>query len=109
MQADSAPERLCGFEDVTSFVSNFRSSNITFKEKAHFRRLSTGLAKRLRLDPSAVKEDLAITMYYEHTQALMPDDCEQILVCIPFEDEIERIHDRFQVLHKYIVVSGKAC
>lgn len=33
MQADSAPKGLCGFEDVTSFVPNFRRNNITFKKK----------------------------------------------------------------------------
>jgi len=75
------------------------------KRKAQIRRLSTGTAKRLRLDPSAVKEDLTMTMYCERTQALMPDDREQIHVHIPFADEIERIHNRFQVFHKYIVVN----
>ncbi len=79
------------------------------KRKAHFRRLSTGMAKRLRLDSSAVKEDLTITMYHERTQALMPDDREQIHVLIPFEDEIERIQNRLQVFHRYIAVSSRTC
>ena len=76
------------------------------KRKAHLKRLSTGMAKRLRLDPSAVQEDLTITMYYERTQALIPDDRKQIHVHIPFADEIERIQDKLQVFHKYIVVSS---
>ena len=78
---------------------------LPLKRKAHFKRLSTGMAKRLRLDPSAVQEDLTITMYYERTQALIPDDRKQIHVHIPFEDEIERIQDKLQVFYKYIILS----
>jgi len=68
------------------------------KRKAHLKRLSTGMAKRLRLDPSAVQEDLTITMYYERTQALIPDDRKQLHVHIPFADEIERIQNKLQSL-----------
>ena len=64
------------------------------------------MAKRLRLDPSAVQEDLTITMYYERIQALIPDDRKQIYVHIPFGDEIERIQNELQVFHKYIVISS---
>lgn len=60
------------------------------------------MAKKLRLDPAATKEDLTITMYHERTQALMPDDREQIHVHIPFEDEIARVQNKVQVCHKYI-------
>ena len=70
------------------------------KRKAHLKRLSTGMAKRLRLDPSAVQEDLTITMYYERTQALIPDDRKQLHVHIPFAEEIERIQNKLQVFHK---------
>ena len=76
------------------------------KRKAHIRRLSTGMAKRLRLNPSAVQEDLTITMYYKRIQALIPDDRKQIYIHIPFGDEIERIHNELQVFYKYIVVSS---
>lgn len=71
------------------------------KRKAGFRRLSTGIAKRLQLDPSAIKEDLTMTMYCERTQALMPEDREQIHVHIPFGEEIERIQHRMQVFYTY--------
>jgi len=74
------------------------------KRKAHFRHLSTGMAKRLRLDPSAMKEDLTITMYHERTQALMPDDREQIHIHIPFADEIKLVQNNLQVLHKYFII-----
>jgi len=67
------------------------------------------MAKRLQLDPSAVKEDLTITMYSERTRALMLDDCEQLHVDIPFADEIERIENKLQVFHKYIIVNCQTC
>ena len=76
------------------------------KRKAHLKRLSTGMAKRLRLDPLAVQEDLTITMYYKRTQALIPDDRKQIHVQIPFADEIEPIQNKLQLFYKYIVVSS---
>lgn len=101
MQADSAPKGLYGLENVTSFVFNIRGGDFTFEEKAGFRRLSTGMAKRLQLDPSATKEDLTMTMYCERTHALMPEDREQIHVHIPFGEEIERIQHRMQVFYTY--------
>lgn len=67
------------------------------------------MAKRLRLDPSADTEDLTIEMYHERTQALLPDDREQIHVLIPFEDEIERFQSRLQVSHRHVAVSIRTC
>ena len=71
------------------------------KRKAHFRRFSTEMAKRLRLDPSTVKEDLTITMYHERTQTLLPVDREQFHVLIPFEDKIEQIKNRYRCFIVY--------
>ena len=89
----------------TSFLIS-EEARSPLKRKAHLRRLSTGMAKKLRLDPSAIEEDLTITMYHERTQALIPDDRKQIHVHIPFADEIERIQNKLQVFHKSIVISS---
>lgn len=97
------------FPHVASFVSTIWGSNITLvsllKRNFHLRRLSTRIVKRLRLDSSAIKEDLIVTPYHERTQVLMPDDREHFHVLISIEDKMKCISNRLQLFHRYIAVS----
>lgn len=107
--ADSAPKGSAASNmSPTSFLTSEEAIS-PLKRKAHLRRLSTGMAKKLRLDPSAATEDLTMEMYHERTKALLPDDREQVHVLIPFEDEFERFRHRLQVFHRYIAVSSRTC
>jgi hypothetical protein len=97
------PKKGCAAADMSPASYLVSEQAISpLKRKAHFRQISSGTAKKLRLDPIAHKDDLTITMYHERTKALMPEDRQQIHIHIPFQDEIERCQHKIQVCHKIV-------
>ena len=69
------------------------------KRIAGFTHLNSESQKRLQLDPAPLPEDKTITMYYERTKAMMPNDREKLHVSIPFEDELYEFEVFYQDVH----------
>jgi hypothetical protein len=82
----------------------------SLKRKTRFPSITTAHAKRFRLDPSLIPEDVSIDHYYNRINEVLPGDRPKIQVMIPFEkmwDGVLERQDKQSSIISGLVASGE--